>query len=476
MNRLSHFRVGFPWSWACLLTVTCAAALAQAADAPAKPAPAPAPGAPAKAPAADNPLADGEPVNPLLEEDEPFVGTFKGQGMSVQIRTGKDGSLEGTVQKGTRTFPLAAKRQGQSLTGHFTHNENHFTFIATLEGKTLLFTSSDRLFKLTRDEAAAAAIPAIPVPAPVPAPPPVPVPAPAPTPTPSVPLPKPPTPTPTPTTPDGEGPPKPAGPPPFVSNPAAAAQLIPKGAKANPGKSWAGFPTGTYVMMEEESTKPNELPTVNRSVLVFFGTDNGKELILPHQFNGTRWAPIGVPSPWLGGGKTPVELGYKPGQPTIETLNVKGVGISAIVTPYSRQDPGNGGKIMNAQLQVWTVKDFEFPSQPVILPEGVLRVEGPIVRVVRTGDDGTSLDFQLVATNVPHRIGQVDITLSVFQGKGAANTPQGKLEVNIERALSPQVPGGMVKMNVETLLGGNLYLTKGAAIEVGMSKVDERQR
>ena len=461
MKRLSHLDVGWPLALTCLLAFFPAAA-ARAAEPAGKPAP-----PPAKA-GGENPLIEDAPVNPLLEDDEPFVGTFKGQNMSVQIRMGNDGKLEGTVQKGTRSFPLTAKRQGQSLTGHFTHNENHFTFSATLEGKTLLFTSSDRLFKLTREEPAAAAIPGIPVPAPVPPP----VPAPAPAPTAAIPLPKPPTPTP----PDGEGPPKPAAPPPFVSNAAAAAQLIPKGAKAHPGKSWAGFPTGTYVMMEEESTKPNELPSVSRSVLVFFGTDNGKELILPHQFNGTRWAPIGVPSPWLGGGKSPVELGYKPGQPTVETLNVKGVGISAIVTPYTRQGPGNGGKLLNASLQVWTVKDFEFPSQPVILPEGVLRVEGPIVRVVRTGDDGTGLDFQLVATNVPHRIGQVDITLSVFQGKGVAITPQGKLEVTIERALSPQVPGGMVTMNVESMIGGNVYLTKGAAIEVGMSKVDDRQR
>ncbi|MEX2212951.1 MAG: hypothetical protein WD768_02410 [Phycisphaeraceae bacterium] len=394
---------------------------------------------PAAADDATNPLAEGEPVNPLLEDDEPFVGVFQAENMTVHVRQGKEGALEGTVKKGERVFPLTAKREGETLKGYFSHNGNNFTFTATLEGKTLLFTSADRLFKLTRDAKAVASVPA-------PTPPVDPV-DPAP------------------------GPPAPT----FVpgNDPKS---LIPKGAKAEAGKAWAGFPNGTYVMMEEVVTNPGQLPVTSRAVYVFRGLEVGKEMIQPHEFNGKSWAPIGQPVAWLGKGQSPQELGFVAGQSAADAIEMKGVPIACIVTPYSREEKGQGGKILTSQLKVWTAKGYAFPSQPMILPEGVLRVEGDIVRITRTGDDGTELDFQLAATNVPYRLGRHDIVVSTFKGIGSSMTPQGKLQVTLERSLSPQVPGGMAAMKVDTTIGEKVYRTRGGAVEIGMTKIEDPSR
>jgi len=428
-----------------------------------------------KAPAAtsSNPLVEDDTPNPLLEDEDPFIGIYEGANMTVQMAAGKDATLIGTVKKGGRSFPLSAKREGQSLKGLFSHNDKHFAFTAALEGSTLLFTTSDRVFKLDRQQAKPVApAPAAPLPAiePVPRPPqfvpkseapakPVTPGAPAMT-VPLAPPPAPPTVPATKDTPDARGMPDPADPSVIPVFP------VPKGAKANPGKAWAGFPNGTYVVMEEVVARDNRLPISNRWALVLQTVEGGKEMILPHKQDGMQWVPLGKPEAWLGNGSTAQELGFKPGETSTQALSVGPSKIECTVTQYTLAVL-KAGVMHSSKLELWTAPSLAFPSQSMNLPEGVLRIEGSIVRMVRTGDDGTKVDFGLAAVDQPLRIGETDLLVALFKGT-ATTAPKGRLDITMERYLSPQVPGGIAKLQVIAQIGETRTTTTGNAVEIGM--------
>jgi hypothetical protein len=91
-----------------------------------------------------NPLAGGGAVS------DPFVGTFAGERLTLQL-SGGGGNYTGQMQFQGQTFPVSASSpDGRSLNGTFTSGGNSFSFNATLQGPALAFTTSGTTYDLRR--------------------------------------------------------------------------------------------------------------------------------------------------------------------------------------------------------------------------------------------------------------------------------------------------------------------------------------
>jgi len=381
--------------------------------------------------------------NPLLD-DEPLVGVFKGPTLVVQIRLAKDGSFEGSIQKGGATFPMKAKRAGTALAGAFSHGEDHFPFTATLEGNVLHFTTGDRLFKLQRDGAAAV----VPMPDPVPS-----VPKPADPVKPSVPV----APDPQPTT------PKPV--------PAPGSQALPPRAANDLNKAWAGFPSGAFVIMDDVSARADKLPVARRLKLVFMGVEDGKEIVQAMRSAGEEWETR-KPIAWMGGSKSAADLGFIAGKTTSEVLEVAQEAVVCEVTEYSREEVKDG-KSGISRIQIWRSKAVSLPPQTLMLPTDNLLLESGVVRVTNTGDIWfkRTIDFRLTLTKQSHRIGNQDIRYAVFRLTEASDTFEGKQFLQQERWISSDVPGGVVKIAQEKRTGeGAISSLVSSAVDIGIWK------
>lgn len=97
-----------------------------------------------------NPLAPAAPdASPPAPTDDPFIGTFSGDGVSLTLR-GSPGQYEGELSYGGQTFPVLAYASGDQLIGSFLTDGAEFDFIAVLSGATLDFETGGARFLLSR--------------------------------------------------------------------------------------------------------------------------------------------------------------------------------------------------------------------------------------------------------------------------------------------------------------------------------------
>lgn len=106
----------------------------------------------------ENPLAvqAGNPLAAAL--GDPFVGKFKSDRLTIEIRDG-GGAYAGTITMGNQTFPPVARRQRGRLEGSFQSQGQPFAFTAALRGPVLSLSTGGQAFELTKEAPAAIANP-----------------------------------------------------------------------------------------------------------------------------------------------------------------------------------------------------------------------------------------------------------------------------------------------------------------------------
>ncbi len=101
----------------------------------------------------NKPIA-GQPVLlsnvPPATPASPFSGSFKGDKLSMQIKSGTGGQCTGTIQLGGKSFPFFAQANGNKLDGIFQSGGDHFAFIATFDNGTITLTSGGTTYTLTQ--------------------------------------------------------------------------------------------------------------------------------------------------------------------------------------------------------------------------------------------------------------------------------------------------------------------------------------
>lgn len=81
---------------------------------------------------------------------DPFVGVFRGDGLTLTIERAPDGSYAGTVAQGNNAFPLTATAGPAGLQGRFTSGADAFAFELATAGDTLMFTTGGTRYTLGR--------------------------------------------------------------------------------------------------------------------------------------------------------------------------------------------------------------------------------------------------------------------------------------------------------------------------------------
>ncbi len=403
----------------------------------------------ALAPGEKSEKPDEDDTNPLSAD--PFVGEFSNDEMAITIRMSVKGYVGEFLAAG-RTYPMKAGVDGPGIAGTFTHGEATYRFSARRDGAVLKLTTGQKVYTLSRKGPSAA--PAMPVPTPDPTPDPnKPAPAPAPV-NPSSALP-------------GSAPSTPN----LFSTRAAA---LPRDAKAEAGKIWAGFPAGAYVVWDEEATLAGQITTTRRSALVFQGLAQGREMVAPAQFTSAGWE-ISPGRKWGDDMKTLLDLGYAAAKTGKEALQIEGRAVDCATTDYSLTE-GQAGPAHPKRLKVWTVTGLSQPPHvlpPFPLPRGMVVLDGSVVRIATVDDEKSRyrLDYQAVSLAHKVKIGDAEIETALFKGRELVETATGQDETHYERAVSNRVPGGVVRLTIERRSGAStLSKLSITAVETGVSK------
>ncbi len=389
------------------------------------------------------------PLSPLATID-PFVGVFDGDDLAVTIRKG-EGGYAGEVVKAGQSFAFKGTRSGDTLSGAFEFDGQTFQFSITIRGEEVIFNTPQ---KLTRRKGAAPAVTkADPVP-------PVPVPAPLKTQSPISPLPLP-----APKDPPAEA----KG---LASLPVANPAPLAKGTKADAGRTWSGFPTGAFVVLNEETSLPGKLPTSKLVAFVFQSESFGKENVQISGFEGKKWETVIRSASWMAEVQSFADLGYAAGKAGEENLQIDGRSIPCKTIEYALPD-GKTGQTKPKRLKIWTATGLSLPPQPFTIPRGYVALDSGVVRVASLdGDDATyRVSYECVALNQKITVGQHEIEAAVFTGKEVTDSATGQFEINYERTISNMIPGGVVKNRTEQKRGSVTLSTLSAeAVEMGVSK------
>lgn len=84
----------------------------------------------------------------------PYVGEFKGDGLTLTFNEFSGATLKGTLAKGNSKFPATAKLGEGKITGTFDAGGHAFNFTATVDGDTMSFDSEGNKYTLKRPAAA----------------------------------------------------------------------------------------------------------------------------------------------------------------------------------------------------------------------------------------------------------------------------------------------------------------------------------
>jgi hypothetical protein len=87
----------------------------------------------------------------------PYAGTFSGEGMRIEL-VAQGNAYTGTIHFNGQDFPVKAERAGAEeaggkLEGSFEHQGASFPFTASLQGRTLTFTTEGTSYRLKREMA-----------------------------------------------------------------------------------------------------------------------------------------------------------------------------------------------------------------------------------------------------------------------------------------------------------------------------------
>ena len=102
-------------------------------------------------PSALPPTTQTSPVGPA--DKAGFAGTFKGDGLILELIVNPDGSLTGSMVKNNLTFPITAHVAAGQLEATATSNGQDFPFSAVLDGDKLTLQAGDKSFVLSRQDA-----------------------------------------------------------------------------------------------------------------------------------------------------------------------------------------------------------------------------------------------------------------------------------------------------------------------------------
>src|ERR1017187_116339 len=92
--------------------------------------------------------------NPLARKADPFVGTFQGDGVTLEMAS-SGGDYAGNLAFQGQTFPAAMKASGAIASGSFDFNGQSFAFTLTRDGDGFLLASAGTVYHLERKASAA---------------------------------------------------------------------------------------------------------------------------------------------------------------------------------------------------------------------------------------------------------------------------------------------------------------------------------
>jgi hypothetical protein len=99
--------------------------------------------------------------NPLARKADPFVGTFQGDGVTLEMAP-SGGDYAGKLSFQGQTFPAAMKASGAIASGSFDFNGQSFAFTLTRDDDGFLLASAGTVYHLERKASAAPAAPPAP--------------------------------------------------------------------------------------------------------------------------------------------------------------------------------------------------------------------------------------------------------------------------------------------------------------------------
>jgi hypothetical protein len=94
--------------------------------------------------------------NPLARKADPFVGTFQGDGVTLEMAP-SGGDYAGKLSFQGQTFPAAMKASGAIASGSFDFNGQSFAFTLTRDGDEFMLASAGTVYHLERKASAAPA-------------------------------------------------------------------------------------------------------------------------------------------------------------------------------------------------------------------------------------------------------------------------------------------------------------------------------
>ncbi len=384
-----------------------------------------------------NPLTR-KPPNPLL--NDPFVGEFEGEGMTVILKSAADG-YEGEIRRAGQTFPLKAKRKDKQVTGAFTLDAFSYDFSIALDGASLRFITDEKPFTLKRKEQA-------------PTPPAVGE-------TPSKRLPDPivrvPDPLPPPVAPEPT-----KGPKTLLAPPAAKIDYATLPVEKMRLLTWSRFPAGTAAEFEMVAATTSVITDAERRRATWEGVIQGKASLKLQNLLTDGWTKrVDHPIPTESAERID-DLGFTSGEPKDETLAIEGANLRCRRTTYTAQGEGQAGP-MTVTVDIWRSGEIDIPTLSIDLPQKRLLVEPDMAKVQVTVDfkngGKAEMSQQIESLRRDFRIDGRTVSCALVTTRNVIAKGTARIERTGEHLLTHQVPGGAAQSIQTENRGPNVLRT-----------------
>jgi hypothetical protein len=368
--------------------------------------------------------ADVNPLNPLAVIDDPFAGEYEGNGMSVVVReASKAGQYVGEFTRGNKTYPMTAKRDGDTLNGSFTVGEKSYQFYLKLEDDTLVFLTPLRLKRKQSADPArnnSNTKPTIGA------------------------------------KPNGSA----------VTDPIKGTGLETTTLK---NLNWRRFGPGAFVVYENQSSENSVAgPTAK---LIFDGMKGGN-VMLQSMETVKGFQKYGELVPVFRRSQTISELNFKKIKTRPEKLILEDTTLDCEVTTYLFVQETQAVST-KAEVEIWRCKQIDLPAQSVEIVGGRIVIGSNVVVVKSHGSallNTGKTDYRIKELKRVVQVGESKVTVATFVGNNEKSRPTSSTRSTQIVWVSNQVPGGIVQMKATSGSGIRKQTITQRAIAFGVKQ------
>jgi hypothetical protein len=205
---------------------------------------------------------------------------------------------------------------------------------------------------------------------------------------------------------------------------------------------WAGFPDGSWSVIETVKTKEGKSTTEKRRFTVRIEADGGvthlvsKEEDKPAIFFEERRHIEGA---------TPESFGGKGSKPQAVELKIGDRKIACDLTEHRHKDEAQR---LETGIRVWRTKEIRVPYRELMTPGPDLALDPDVVRVeatIKRGEETTDYRFGIVELEAKLTLSGSDVTCAVEEGTVEESEGTDVTKGKFRRWLSDSVPGRVVR-------------------------------